>query len=59
MDSRTLQNRLLEETGIATVSGTSFGANGEGFIRFSYANSTDNIRRAIERMQHFLEETTS
>ena len=54
MDARTLQNRLLEETGVATVAGTSFGAQGEGFIRFSYANSVDNIERALERMQTLL-----
>jgi len=54
MDARTLQNRLLEEAGIATVAGTSFGALGEGFVRFSYANSVDNIRRALERMKTLL-----
>ena len=54
MDSRSLQNRLLEEAGIATVAGTSFGAFGEGFIRFSYANSVDNIGRALERMETLL-----
>ena len=54
MDARTLQNRLLEETGVATVAGTSFGAQGEGFIRCSYANSVDNIERALERMQTLL-----
>jgi len=50
MDARTLQNRLLEEAGVATVAGTSFGAEGEGFIRFSYANSVENIREALTRM---------
>ncbi len=54
MDARTLQNRLLEEAGIATLAGTSFGALGEGYLRFSYANSVDNIRRALERMQALL-----
>jgi len=59
MDARTLQNRLLEEVGIATVAGTSFGAYGEGYIRFSYANSTENIKRALERMSHFLSDDAS
>jgi aspartate/methionine/tyrosine aminotransferase len=54
MDARTLQNRLLEEVGVATVAGTSFGAFGEGFIRFSYANSVDNIRIALDRMGDLL-----
>ena len=54
MDARTLQNRLLEEAGVATVAGTSFGAEGEGFIRFSYANSVENIREALARMGKLL-----
>jgi len=54
MDARTLQNRLLEEAGVATVAGTSFGAQGEGFIRFSYANSVENIREALDRMRSLL-----
>ncbi len=54
MDAHTLQNRLLEEVGVATVAGTSFGACGEGYLRFSYANSVANIRQALERMQMHL-----
>jgi len=50
-DSRTLQNLLLEEVGVATVSGTSFGAMGEGYLRISYANSTANIQEAITRIK--------
>ncbi len=50
MSARELQNRMLEEAGVATVAGTSFGIHGEGFIRFSYANSTENIKQAIERI---------
>jgi len=52
--SRDLQDQLLEETGVATISGTSFGAKGEGYIRFSYANSTENIEKAIDRIAEFL-----
>jgi len=54
MDARTLQNRMLEEAGVATVAGTSFGIHGEGYIRFSYANSVDNIREAIKRIAALL-----
>ncbi len=54
MDARALQNKLLEEAGVATVAGTSFGAFGEGFIRISYANSIENIERAIERIKGVL-----
>lgn len=48
--SKDLQTRILEEAGVALVAGTSFGEFGEGYIRFSYANSVENIRRAIERI---------
>ena len=54
MDARTLQTKLLEEAHVATVAGTSFGHLGEGYIRFSYANSTQNIRRAMERIGDLL-----
>ena len=54
LNARDLQSRLLEDVGIATIAGTSFGAYGEGYLRFSYANSVDNIRRALERMAEFL-----
>ena len=57
MDAKTLQNRLLEEIGVATVAGTSFGALGEGFIRFSYASSIENIAEAIERIEGFLNQS--
>jgi aspartate/methionine/tyrosine aminotransferase len=56
MDARTLQNRMLEEAGVATVAGTSFGIHGEGYIRFSYANSVENIRAAIGRIAALLRE---
>jgi aspartate aminotransferase len=50
MTAKELQNKMLETAGVATVAGTSFGIHGEGFIRFSYANSTENIKKAIERI---------
>jgi aspartate aminotransferase len=52
--ARDLQDRLLAETGVALVAGTSFGDQGEGYIRFSYANSVENIERAIDRIGKFL-----
>lgn len=54
LDARSLQKRLLEEAGLATVAGTSFGHLGEGFIRFSYANSVDNIENALKRIASLL-----
>jgi aspartate/methionine/tyrosine aminotransferase len=53
--SRELADRLLEEAGVACLSGTAFGAFGEGFIRFSYANSLENIHLALDRIGAFLE----
>ena len=55
LDARGLQNRMLEEAGVATVAGTSFGAYGEGYLRFSYANSREAIAEAVERIRAFLE----
>ncbi len=49
--SMDLQNKLLNEAGVAIISGTSFGAQGEGYVRFSYANSTENIIEAIRRVK--------
>jgi aspartate aminotransferase len=45
-----LANYLLEEAGVALLPGTSFGANGSGHLRLSYANSLENIDRALARM---------
>jgi len=51
LDARTLHGRLLEEAGVATIAGTSFGEFGEGYLRFSYANSREAIAEAIERIR--------
>ena len=56
MTARELQNKMLEKAGVATVAGTSFGIHGEGYVRFSYANSTENIKKAIERIGRLLVE---
>jgi len=50
-DARRLEQKLLEEAGVAIIAGTSFGRYGEGYVRFSYANSTENIERAIQRIR--------
>jgi aspartate/methionine/tyrosine aminotransferase len=54
LDSRTLQSRLLDEAGIATIAGTSFGALGEGHLRFSYAAGLDALKEAIGRIGDWL-----
>jgi aspartate/methionine/tyrosine aminotransferase len=42
---------LLQEAGVATLSGTAFGEHGEGYLRLSYANSEANLRKALDRMR--------
>ena len=49
-----LADALLKKAGLACLSGTSFGAYGEGYLRFSIANSYENLMAAIERMRQFL-----
>lgn len=56
LSAKELQNRMLETAGVATVAGTSFGIHGEGYIRFSYASSIENIRRAVDRIGALLME---
>ena len=53
-DARTFQSELLDKAGVATIAGTSFGAFGENYVRFSYANSLENIAEAINRIRTFL-----
>ncbi|WP_280520510.1 aminotransferase class I/II-fold pyridoxal phosphate-dependent enzyme [Phaeobacter sp. J2-8] len=54
MNATEAQNLFLDQAGVATVAGTSFGAMGEGYVRFSYANSTENIQEAIARIRKIL-----
>ena len=49
--SADLQARLMADAGVAALSGTAFGPYGEGFLRFSYANSVENIRLALEAIR--------
>jgi aspartate/methionine/tyrosine aminotransferase len=54
LSAKEAQDLFLETAGVATIAGTSFGAWGEGFVRFSYANSTANIEEAIRRIGQVL-----
>ncbi len=49
-----LANALLEDAGVALIGGPDFGILGEGYMRVSYANSTENILKALDRMGEFL-----
>lgn len=51
LDARSLQDVLLQEAGVATLSGTSFGRFGEGYLRFSYAASLPQLQEAVERIR--------
>jgi aspartate/methionine/tyrosine aminotransferase len=52
--AKVLANALLDESGVALIGGPDFGILGEGYLRLSYANSAENILRALERMDGFL-----
>ncbi|MEM8667863.1 MAG: pyridoxal phosphate-dependent aminotransferase [Planctomycetota bacterium] len=52
--SESLANQLLEEAGVAVLPGTAFGCNGEGYLRICFANSVENIQRAVERIKNTL-----
>jgi aspartate/methionine/tyrosine aminotransferase len=51
MKSSEAETALLQEAGVAALSGTAFGSNGEGFLRFSYANSVEQIREGLKRFE--------
>jgi len=53
--AKAMETGLLEQAGVATIAGTSFGKHGEGYLRVSYANSLENIQAAIERTGTWLE----
>jgi len=54
--SKALADALLEQTGVAALSGTSFGEFGEGYVRFSVANSMKNLEEALRRIERWAEE---
>ncbi len=55
LDCRQLADRLLQEGGVAVLPGTSFGQHGDGYLRFSYANSVANIEEGLARIRKTLE----
>jgi aspartate/methionine/tyrosine aminotransferase len=52
--AKPLASAMLEDAGVALIGGPDFGVLAEGFLRVSYANSTENILKALERMRDFL-----
>ena len=54
MDSKTTADFLLNEAGVACLSGAAFGKYGEGYVRFSYANSYENLMEAVKRIESAL-----
>jgi len=52
--AKALASALLEDAGVAIIGGPDFGILGEGYVRLSYANSTENILKALDRMRDFL-----
>ena len=49
--SKQIADSLLADAGVACLNGAGFGEYGEGYVRFSYANSYENLMRAIERIK--------
>ena len=54
LSAKEMVGGLLNEAGVAAIAGTSFGAYGEGYLRLSYANSLENIKEAVSRMEAWL-----
>jgi aspartate/methionine/tyrosine aminotransferase len=54
LTSQEFETELLQEAGVSALAGTSFGEFGEGYARFSFANSQDNIREALRRIETWL-----
>lgn len=59
LTSRDFADRLLSEGGVASLAGESFGQFGEGYVRFSFANSAENIEKALDRIEDFVGKNTS
>jgi aspartate/methionine/tyrosine aminotransferase len=51
--SKPLADALLDQAGVAVLSGTAFGAFGEGYLRFSIANSMENLKKALDRVEEW------
>ncbi|MBI4531128.1 MAG: pyridoxal phosphate-dependent aminotransferase [Candidatus Latescibacteria bacterium] len=59
LSSREFEERALSEAGVALLSGTAFGAFGEGYVRLSYATSQENIQKALQRLDRFVRSVMS
>jgi len=59
LTSAELAAMLLQDAGVAALGGTAFGTYGEGFLRFSYANSVENIQAALDAIKAQLAETSA
>ncbi|MCA8968419.1 MAG: pyridoxal phosphate-dependent aminotransferase, partial [Planctomycetes bacterium] len=57
--SKELETLFLEQAGVACLTGTSFGKYGEGYLRFSYANSVENIEEGLRRIRECIENVLS
>jgi aspartate/methionine/tyrosine aminotransferase len=55
--SKPLADALLEQAGVAALSGTAFGEFGEGYLRFSVANSLENLQQALDRLDQWTKKT--
>jgi aspartate/methionine/tyrosine aminotransferase len=55
-DSYALAFEILEKAHVGVTPGIDFGQNAEGYLRFSYANSLENIREGLDRLEHYLEQ---
>ncbi len=56
MESKKLADMILQDAGVAVLSGTAFGAYGEGYLRLSFANSVPNIEKALKRISDIVKE---
>lgn len=54
MTSEEFATRLLQQEKVAVVPGTAFGTSGEGYVRISYAYSIEDLKEALERVEHFI-----
>lgn len=59
MTSRRFADDLLQDYGVASLAGESFGQYGTGCVRFSFANSIENLSRALERIAEFVDANSS
>jgi len=54
VESKKLADHILQDAGVAVLSGTAFGSYGEGYLRLSFANSVENLKAAMERISEFV-----